>query len=116
VISDRYLDIPTYLMDPMSPQALLRFVLAVIPALFMVLVGLSTVFGSEGLLCHQDLQEQVQRAKANLAEVERENQLLIYDLSAMERDPVAVERAVADELGYAKEGSTLYRFDPVDSQ
>ncbi len=116
MISDCYLDIATQLLDPMSPQALRRLFFAIIPALFMVLVGLSTMFGSEGLLRHQDLQEQVQRAKADLAEVERQNQAIIYDLAAMERDPVAVERAVADELGYAKEGSTLYRFDPVDDE
>lgn len=100
----------------MSPQAPRRLFFAVIPALIMVLVGLSTVFGSEGLIRHQDLQEQVQAAKDDLAEVERQNQVLIYDLSTMERDPVAVERAVADELGYAKEGSTLYRFDPPEGR
>jgi cell division protein FtsB len=116
VISDCYLDIASQLMDPMSPQALRRLFFAVIPAFIMLLVGLSTVFGSEGLLRHQDLQQQVQQAKAELADVERQNQAIIYDLSAMERDPVAVERAVADELGYAKEGSTLYRFDPVDNE
>ncbi len=116
MISHCYLDIPSHLMDPMSPQALRRLFFAVLPALFIVLVGLSTMFGGEGVLRHQDLQEQVQRAKADLADVERQNQALIFDLSAMEHDPVAAERAVADELGYAKEGSTLYRFEPMDEE
>lgn len=98
-------------MDPMPAPALRRLLLAALPALAMLGVGLSTLFGPGGLIRYQSLQDELTDATDDLAALERDNQALILQLSTLESDPVAIERAVADELGYARQGSTLYRFE-----
>ena len=112
MIAACYLDILHCLMDrSMSPAALRRFLLAGIPAALIVAVALSAIFGPAGVVRRDALHVELEQATEALADLERENRAIILELSTLERDPVAIERAVADEIGYAAEGSTLYRFD-----
>lgn len=73
--------------------------------------GLFTLFGRGGVARRDALQADLAVSRDELAAIERDNQRLILELSALERDPVVVERAVADEIEYAREGATIYRFE-----
>jgi cell division protein FtsB len=88
-----------------------RLLLAVVPALVIGAVAVSTLWGENGLYARHDLQAELVDAHAELGKIERENQRMLRELRMLERDPVVIERAVADELQWAREGTTLYRFD-----
>jgi cell division protein FtsB len=86
--------------------------LAVVPALVLGLLTASAIWGDSGLLVRHELRARLQRASDELADLDRENQRIVHELVSMERDPVVVERVVAEELGWARDGATVYRFDP----
>jgi cell division protein FtsB len=85
--------------------------LSLLPALVLVSIAVSAVWGDGGLLARHELKARLERDKASLAALERANQRLVSELVWLEKDPVLLERAVAEELGWAREGTTLYRFE-----
>ena len=87
-----------------------RALLSLFPALFLGSIAASAVWGDGGLLARHELRARLEHEKAALADLERANQRLVSELVWLERDPVLLERAVAEELGWAREGATLYRF------
>ena len=88
-----------------------RLLLAILPAVLLGSIAATTIWGQSGVFTRRTLQEELVEAREEVAEVQRENQRLLWELRAMERDPVVVERMVADELLWGSEGATLYRFD-----
>jgi cell division protein FtsB len=76
-------------------------------------IAASAVWGESGVLARHALRARLERANDDLAALDRENQRLLRDLSVMEQDPVVLERIIAEELGWAREGSTVYRFEPA---
>ncbi|TNE87387.1 MAG: hypothetical protein EP330_18130 [Deltaproteobacteria bacterium] len=95
----------------MSPLAAQRVLFAVAPALLISALLVTLLWGEEGLSTRADLREELTEAKADLADVERNNQRLLRELKLMEEDPVVLERMVAEELRWAADGSKLYQFD-----
>jgi cell division protein FtsB len=87
----------------------------VIPAALLVAVAASALWGDSGLLARHALEADLRDANAQLADVERENQRLVRELVILDREPKAVEREVADQIGWARPGSTVYRFQPSAS-
>jgi cell division protein FtsB len=81
--------------------------------MILATLAASVVWGESGLLARRHLAERLDRSNQDLAAIERENQRLIRDLRLMEQDPAVLERLVAEELGWAREGTTLYRFEDV---
>ena len=98
-----------------GPATLPRLILAVVPAILLVGIALSTVWGRHGLVPRSTLKADLTRHSAHLASLDRENQRLLRELSLMESDPVVLERMVAEELLLAREGATLYVFEPEKS-
>lgn len=94
----------------MPRSFLQRALLALLPALVIASLAASAVWGESGLLARHKLASRLDVANAELAEIDRENQKLLRDLS-VEEDPVVMERLVAEELGWARKGTVLYRFD-----
>lgn len=88
-----------------------RVVLALLPAALLCAIAASAVWGENGLIERHRLRGDLREANAALADVERENQRLMRDLGTGQRDPVAQERLVAEELGWGRPDATLYRFD-----
>ena len=74
----------------------------------------SAVWGESGLLARRLLADQLEHSNAELAAIDRENQRLLRQLRLMEQDPAVLERLVAEELGWAREGTTLSRVDDTD--
>lgn len=98
----------------MNPLAVQRVLLAVAPTLLISALLVTLMWGEDGLGVRRELRGDLSSAKAELAKLERENQRLLRGLKLMEEDPVVLERMVAEELSWAAEGSTLYRFEEED--
>lgn len=96
----------------MRPRLVHRIVLAVLPALVIGAVVITAIWGDNGLLRREELSDELREANAELSDLQRENQRMLRELHALEEDPVAAERAVAEELGWASEHTTVYRFEP----
>ena len=90
---------------------LLRVVYAVVPAALLIGVAASSIWGRNGLHEWQRLEAARQEANAELGALQRENQRLLREMRLMDRDPVVLERLVAEELGWGREGTTLVRFE-----
>ena len=95
----------------MRNDLLQRIVFAVLPALVILTVVASAVWGDNGLVVRHQMKKDLRAANADLAQIERENQRLLRELTISDRDPVVLERMVADELGWGHGDATLYRFD-----
>jgi cell division protein FtsB len=94
-------------MPPLSPA---RLALTIVPALLLALIAASTIWGDGGLLVRFQLEGQKERALQENADLTRENARLAREITVLEQDPRAVEREVADAIGRAREGATLYTF------
>lgn len=92
-----------------------RVLLVVVPLAITVTVVVSTIWSDHGLLARHQLQGELVQAQAELAEVERENQRLLREIRVMERDPVVLERLVADELRWGRQGDVIYDFGDGES-
>ena len=88
-----------------------RILLTVLPALVIIAAVVVAIWGDNGALRREELMGELRQANGELSELQRENQRLLRELHTLEEDPVAAERAVAEELGWATEGTVLYRFD-----
>ena len=69
------------------------------------------MFGDNGMNVRWRLDQDLRVQNEALASVERDNQRLLRELNLADRDPVILERMVAEELGWGQEGATLYRFE-----
>ncbi len=94
----------------MSP-VLQRVLYAVLPLVLIGSVVASTVLGEHGLIARHRLRGRLAAAHEQLAAIERENQRLIYELKGMDRDPVVLERAIAEELTWGQANAVIYRFN-----
>lgn len=88
-----------------------RAVFVLIPATMLVTLMVSTVWGEYGVLRRHELRSELAAANQDLAATERENQRLLHDLVRMEKDPVVLERMVAEELGWGQSDAVIVRFD-----
>jgi cell division protein FtsB len=88
----------------------MRLALTLLPAALLLAVGASALWGDSGLLARYALRTRLAEASADLAALDRENQRMVRQLVALERDPRVVERAVADQIGWARPGTVVYTF------
>lgn len=95
----------------LRPSLARRLFLTVIPAMIVVSVAASTIWGVNGLVVRAHLQQDQRTASHRLATMDRENQRLLRDLELMHSDPVVIERIVAEELGWGRSDAVLYRFE-----
>lgn len=95
----------------MRPSLLQRLAFVLLPALLLASLAFVLTVGEKGILRRMELSAELRQANADLQELELRNQRLLREIHAIERDRVIVERVVAEELGWASPGTTLYRFD-----
>lgn len=89
-----------------------RALLALLPALLLVAVAVAAIWGDNGVFARFELQRDLARETDELAALDRQNAQLLRDIQQLGDDPLLVERAVAEEIGWARPGTTIYRFDP----
>ena len=82
-----------------------------LPALLVVGVVSMTLFGQDGLLERDALKQRLYTTGARVAKLESGNEALRVEIRQLRREPVAVQRAAAEQLLSAPPGSTIYRFD-----
>ncbi len=96
---------------PRAPLALRSLLLSVVPAALLVGLASAAVWGDGGYMARERLRAQLEASNAELAAIQRENERLLFDLRRVQRDPVVMERVVAEEIGMAREGSIVVRFE-----
>lgn len=99
---------------PLRPSLAHRLLLALLPALVIASIAASTLWGTNGLVARYHLQRDLDDATGRLAAIDRENQRLVRELDRMDADPMILERMVAEELGWGRPGTVLYRFEPAE--
>ena len=88
-----------------------RLAFVLLPAAVLVGLTATAIWGENGLLARHALQERLEGSQGELARLNRANERLLLELNAMERDPVVVERMIADEIGWAAEGAVVVKFE-----
>lgn len=89
-----------------------RYVLSrLVPAAIILSLVLYAIAGDQGLLDYMKLRREAEQVRAEWARAEKDNDLRIFQIRAEQRDPVQLERTIADEMGYTRAGSTLYVFE-----
>jgi cell division protein FtsB len=88
-----------------------KLLLAALPAMVILGIVASTIWGDNGLVMRLKLQQELQRAHDDLAGIQLENQQLRRDLELLDRDPRAVERLAAEELAWGAPDAVIYRFE-----
>lgn len=90
--------------------------LAVLPAFVIGAVVLSAIWGDNGLIRRLELRAELEQANTDLVQTQRDNQRLLRELHLLEDDPVAIERVVAEELEWAKDGTRIYVFPDAEPE
>lgn len=87
-----------------------RLVWNILPALMVLGMIYLAVWGEDGLWARHRVDAELARTERRLAELDAENARLDREIRALQADPVAVRRAVTEELLLVPPGSTVYRF------
>lgn len=88
--------------------------LSAVSALLVAFMAGAVVWGEKGVLRFMELKSELRTANTDLRSIELENQRLLRTLHTLEDDRIVVERVVAEDLGWATEGTTLYHFDDAE--
>jgi len=91
-------------MSQLFPR-LLKIVLPVV-----ILTGLLTVFGERGLIKAYRFANERDEIRAKIDKLRRENQYLRGELASLRSDKHYIEDMARRELGFVREGETVYRF------
>jgi cell division protein FtsB len=91
------------------------WLIPVVPAAIIIGLVVVSVRGEGGLLQYWELQDASAEAREEWASLERRNTELLFELRQLQADPIQMERLVAEELGYARPGTVLYRFEDADA-
>ncbi|MBA2320495.1 MAG: septum formation initiator family protein [Deltaproteobacteria bacterium] len=98
-------------MHPALSRLLSRVMVAFVPAILLLLVASAAVWGETGIVARQQLADRLKSETEALAAIDRENARLLRELDLLGSDPLLVERAAAEEIGWARKGTTIYRFE-----
>ncbi len=80
-----------------------------IPALVGAALVIAVLDGDSGLGTWLRLRADLAAAESRIAEIRDQTQALERQASALETDEFAIERAIREELEYARRGETLLR-------
>lgn len=92
----------------MSSSRWLRFWAYVNGGLVMALVG-AAIFGSEGIVHHEKLAEDLGHTRELNSDLERQNAVLAREVKAFANDE-QVERVIRDELGWIRSDEVIVLF------
>src|ERR1041385_4458954 len=83
--------------------------------LLLIIAGLLGIAGWYLPLIHQNerMRKEVQRLEAPTRKELETQKPLNSSISALRNDPKTVERLTREQLGYAKPGETVVRFEPA---
>jgi cell division protein FtsB len=88
-------------------------------ALFVAVLFLHDVFGTHGFMAMHRKQQEIQKVKADLDRLNKENSDLEQDVKNLKTDPHTIEKIAREELGQARPGEVIIKLPappPSDSQ
>ena len=88
-------------------------------AVFVAVLFLHDVFGTHGFVAMHRKQQEIQRVKADLDRLNKENSDLEQDVKNLKTDPHTIEKIAREELGQARPGEVIIKLPaapPSDSQ
>jgi cell division protein FtsB len=91
-------------MTQLFPR-LLKIVLPIV-----IITGLLAVFGERGLIKAYQMANERDGIRKRIEKLRRENQYLKGELAALGSDRRYIEDIARKELGFLREGETVYRF------
>ena len=89
---------------------------AALPAAVLIGIALSAIWGENGLLEWRRLEQARVEASEQLAAIQRNNQRKQRKIRLMMSDPIVMERIIADQLGWGREGSELFKFEDTSPE
>lgn len=88
-------------------------------AVFVAVLFLHDVLGTHGFVAMHRKQQEIQKVKADLDRLNKENSGLEQDVKNLKTDPHTIERIAREELGQARPGEIIIKLPappPTDSQ
>jgi|JI6StandDraft_1071083.scaffolds.fasta_scaffold964921_1 cell division protein FtsB len=82
-----------------------------VPSALLIGLVLASAHGGDSILRYWELRQTATESLDAWAQQERQNTRMLLQIRQLDSDPVNVERLIAEELGMAREGATLYHFD-----
>lgn len=77
----------------------------------VVVLAWVLLFGEASVFAHFEQQDKVDSLAERWANLNRQNNEMLLWLQNLERDPINQERLVAEERGFARPGTVIFRFD-----
>ncbi len=85
-----------------------------VPLLCTAALGIAALDDSSGLRTWWRLREDVRSSQETLDRLRADDERLRQAVLALEKDPFAVERAIREDLGWARPGEVVVVFDEPD--
>jgi cell division protein FtsB len=76
---------------------------------FVVVLLVHDIFGTHGYLAMHRKQQEMQKVKATLQRLNRENALLEEDVQDLKTDPQTIRKIAREELGLAQPGEIIIK-------
>jgi len=88
-----------------------RLILGAVGGFFIVYFIFSFIFGDSGLLSYLRMKEMQQQLSNEIEQLHQKNAVLREEVRSLRSDPEYIEQIARDQLGMAKDGETIYKFD-----
>lgn len=90
-------------------RAFLRQYGATLLGLLLFALVVHDIFGTHGYLAMRRTQLEIQKVKANIEQLNKENGQLADEVKDLKSDPRKIEKIARDELGLAKPGEVIIK-------
>jgi cell division protein FtsB len=77
--------------------------------LLLLVMVVHDVFGTHGFLAMRHTQSEIEKVKADLDTLSKENAALAKEVKDLNSDPKLIEKIARDDLGLARPGETIIR-------
>ena len=77
--------------------------------LLVLVMIVHDVFGTHGFLAMRRTQSEIKKVKANLDQLNKENEALEQEVRDLKSDPRLIEKIARDDLGLARPGEIIIR-------
>jgi cell division protein FtsB len=86
--------------------------------LALLALGIHDVFGAHGYLAMRRSEKQIEQLRGEIDRLNRENQDLSQNVSALKSDPRAIEKIAREEMGLARPGEMIFKMPaaPADGK
>ena len=75
----------------------------------LLALGIHDIFGAHGYLATRRSERQIEQLRGEIERLNRENQALTQNVSALKSDPAAIEKIAREEMGLARPGEMIFK-------